>query len=361
MTSLALLLAVLALLLAVPVPRLLHRARFRVRSPWSTMLLWQAIALAGGLSLVGAPLVYGLSPFGDSLHAGAREVLRLLIAGDFSALEELHVRPTHVFALCLAVLLGTHLLLTLLRTYVRVLGSRRRHRDLVRLLSTPFAGHDPAGPDHSAADEESSTPDQSEAPAAPVSEAVLDEAHVIEHETPLAYCLPGRTHARSVTVLSRGLLDQLSGEELAAVVAHERTHLRQRHHLLTMAFDAWYRALPWLPTTRHGREAVLELTEMLADDGALRHHSRGALLRSLALSTPDVATTEGPPDPEAQSTPPVNAARGATAGAGGSIITTARLRRLLVPPAPLPVPAQAAIVAAAAALLAVPTLLLVVI
>ncbi len=121
---------------------------------------------------------------------------------------------------------------------MRVLASRRRHRDLVRLLSTPLDGAHGAD-----LGRHTGLGDQ------------LDDAHVIEHDAPLAYCLPGRTNARSVTVLSRGLLDQLSQEELAAVVAHERTHLQQRHHLLTMAFDAWYRALPWLPTTRYGREA----------------------------------------------------------------------------------------------------------
>ncbi|MDZ5078362.1 M56 family metallopeptidase [Nesterenkonia sp. HG001] len=340
MTSLALFLAVLAFLLAVPIPRMLSRARFRARSPWTAMLLWQAIALAGGLALIGAPLVYGLSPFGESLHEAAAEVLRLLFAADFSALEDLHVLPLHVFALCLGVMLGAHLLLTLLRTYIRVLGSRRRHRDLVRLLSTPF---------------DSSTPAQ----AGPsMSGAALDEAHVIDHDAPLAYCLPGRTNATSVTVLSRGLLEQLSRAELAAVVAHERTHLQQRHHLLTMAFDAWYRALPWLPTTRYGREAVLELTEMLADDGALQEHSREDLLRSLALSTPDAASTEAAAAPEGAAAPPVDAARGATAGASGAVITTARLRRLLIPPPALPRAAQIVVVATAAALLTVPTALL---
>lgn len=318
------------------------------------MVLWQAIALAGGLSLIGAPMVYGLTPFGDTVPVAIGEVLGLLAPADFSALDELHVLPTHVFALCLAVMLGAHLVLTLLRTYVRVLGSRRRHRDLVRLLSTPFDGAraaEPSGqPRHT-----SSHQDESEEPR--IDDGALgvhlDDAHVIDHDTPLAYCLPGRTNARSVTVLSRGLLEQLSRDELAAVVAHERTHILQRHHLLTMAFDAWYRALPWLPTTRYAREAVLELTEMLADDGALQHSSREDLLRALALSTPDAASSEEEPGPEGR-----HAAQGATAGAGGAVMTTVRLTRLLMPPPVLPKAAQAGVVAAAAALLAVPTALL---
>lgn len=289
------------------------------------MLLWQAIALAGGLSLIGAPLIFGLSPFGDSPLDATITAVSLVTTEDLSALDEHNVHPVHLFALCLAVLLAGHLLLTLARTYLRVLSARRRHRQLVHLLSTP---------PESGADVRQLGP--------------LTEAHIIEHDAPLAYCLPGRTHASSVTVLSRGLLEQLTREELAAVVAHERTHLQQRHHLLTMAFEAWYRALPWLPTTRYGREAVLELTEMLADDGALREHTRDDLLRSLALSTPESSTESA-----SQSAPAETLA--ATPGATGVLITTARLQRLLVPRPGLSRSSLAGVVLLALGLLAVPT------
>ena len=108
-----------------------------------------------------------------------------------------------------------------------------------------------------------------------------------------------------------------------------------------MAFDAWYRALPWLPTARYGREAVLELTEMLADDGALRHHSRDDLLRSLALSSPESEPAET--DLSQHSS---------------GLITGVRLKRLIVPPKPLGRPAVSGVLACAAALLLVPTGLL---
>lgn len=283
------------------------------------MLLWQAIALAGGLSLVGAPIVYGLSPFGPSLPEALSTAFRLTLTEDYAALGARDVHPWHIFALCLGLLLGGHLLLTLIRTFLRVLSARRRHRQLVDLLSTPL-------------------------PASAARAALsVNDAQVIESDALLAYCLPGRTSSRSVTVLSRGLLDQLEPAELAAVVAHEETHLAQRHHLLTMAFEAWYRALPWLPTTRYGREAVLELTEMLADDGALAQHGRDDLLRALALSTPETETAPLAPQ---------------EAGGHTTQITGMRLQRLLIPPDPLGRPLTAAVVAGSAALLAVPTLLL---
>nr|WP_255546255.1 MULTISPECIES: M56 family metallopeptidase [unclassified Nesterenkonia] len=261
-------------------------------------------------------------------------VLRLSAAADFAALTELEVHPGHIFALCLGVLLGCHLLATLLLTYVRVLGQRRRHRDVVRLLSTPVQGDQAA----TLGRHLNLSPE-------------LLHAHVLEHDAPLAYCLPGRTNSGSVTVLSRGLLDQLSEGELAAVVAHEQTHLQQRHHFLTMAFEAWYRALPWLPTTRHGRAAVTELTEMLADDGALRAHRREDLVRALALSSSGLEHR----DVRREATVAETFTENATAQDQSGLITTARLRRLLVPPEPLGRAALGGILAIVAALILVPT------
>ena len=77
---------------------------------------------------------------------------------------------------------------------------------------------------------------------------------VINVDSPVAYCLPGG--ARSVTVLSDGLMAALEPAELRAVLNHENAHLDQRHHLLLWAFAAWRQALPWLPTTRLAQEAV---------------------------------------------------------------------------------------------------------
>lgn len=337
MEFLALTLAVLAVLLAIPVPIVLRAAKFRTRSPWAAMLLWQTIALAGGLSMVGAPIVYGLSPFGSSVPEALRTAARLTLDEDYSALGELDVHPWHIFSLCFGILLGGHLLLTLGRTYARVLSARKRHRQLVDLLSTP----------------------------AQVSESHAD-TQIIEHAAPLAYCLPGRTNARSVTVLSRGLLNTLTEAELAAVLAHEQTHLRQRHHLLTMAFEAWYRAIPWLPTTRYGREAVLEITEMLADEGALAEHSREDLLRSLALSSSD---NRGSLDNSGSVDSPSVAGKGAPTAtvpadtgsfelSAGSEITGARLQRLLAPKPALGTAAVCGVVVVSLCLLAVPTFLL---
>ena len=76
LTALALL--ALGVLLAEPLSRWLAVARWPTRDPVGGLLLWQAIGLAGGLSLLGAGIVFGLAPFGSSLPravAGAAQTL----------------------------------------------------------------------------------------------------------------------------------------------------------------------------------------------------------------------------------------------------------------------------------------------
>jgi hypothetical protein len=75
-------LAVLAALLAWPVPARLARARWPRRDPLVALVCWQAIGLAGGLSMIGALLVHGLAPWGHSLLEAVWSVLTLHPAGD---------------------------------------------------------------------------------------------------------------------------------------------------------------------------------------------------------------------------------------------------------------------------------------
>jgi len=317
-------LAVLAIVLAWPVPILLSRAQWPARSPFTAMLLWQAIALAGGLSMIGAMLVYGLEPIGDTLLAG----LKALAGMVFSNAPTTELGFWHIFALSAAALLTAHLVFTLLLTYYKIQRQRRRHRELLALLASPSAD----GP----------------------------RTMVINVDSPVAYCLPGG--ARSVTVLSDGLMAALEPAELRAVLNHENAHLDQRHHLLLWAFAAWRQALPWLPTTRLAQEAVSSLIEMLADDVALKSESRATLIKAIAIvasgspGTPDARMAFG--GPELSDVEPGQP--GATGGAGSARTTASRVSRLLSPQPPLPEPVRAAVLAACLLLLAVPTALLIV-
>ncbi|WP_312178703.1 M56 family metallopeptidase [Arthrobacter sp.] len=309
------LLAALAIILAWPVPVALSRAKWPARSPFTAMVLWQAIALAGGLSMIGAMLTWGLEPIGDNLAQGIAALWEILIQR--RPAETLGL--VHVFAISAALLLSAHLVFTLLLTYYRIQTARRRHRDMLNLLSSPS----------------------------------LDKPAtlVIPHSSPVAYCLPGG--AQSVTVLSEGLMDVLTESELSAVMTHEKAHLSQRHHLLLWAFAAWRAALPWLPTSQLAQRSVNELIEMLADDEALKKVDRQTLIRAVAIvgsgSDVDGAAGPGPGNPAAVS------------GGGGTdegIGIAGRLSRLLTPRPPLPRWARLLVQATSLLLLAVPTILL---
>ncbi|MGA7203581.1 MAG: M56 family metallopeptidase [Specibacter sp.] len=304
-------LAGLAIALAWPVPVFLARAQWPARAPFAAMVLWQSIALAGGLSMIGAMLCYGLVPLGGNLNQGLHGLVKVIFGEE--SLDTLGL--THAFALSAAALLTAHLVFTLWLTYFRINRQRRRHRELLLLLSSPS----------------SDRPD----------------TLVINHEAPVAYCLPGGS--RSVTVLSDGLMKLLSDEELRAVLLHEQTHLAQRHHLLLWAFAAWRSALPWLPTSKLAQRAVSSLIEIMADDVALRSVSKTTLVTAIALVASGSARL-----------PAASLVGGDAQQIDTPATTSARLGRLLTPAPPLAPMWMALVLAAALLVLAVPTALLIV-
>jgi Zn-dependent protease with chaperone function len=157
------------------------------------------------------------------------------------------------------------------------------------------------------------------------------DAVVVEHDAPAAWCLPGRERRIVVTT---GAVRTLDPQQLRAVVAHERAHLRGRHHLLLAAADAIARAFPLLPLCRHAGLEIAGLVEMLADDAAARSHGRAVLAAAL------VGVGEG--------------AAPSTALAAGGPSAVRRMRRMLVPPRPLRLPSRAAALGGAAAVVVFP-------
>lgn len=313
LTSLAL--GALAVALAWPVPIALAAANWPSRSPAVALVLWQAVALAGGLSMIGALLTFGLAPFGDTLVQGLAALSGHLAAGTLPP----GTAFSHAFALSGAILLGVHLVLNLGLAVVRDERSRRRHRQLVELLSSPL----PERPN----------------------------TRLLDHQAPVAYCLPGAI--RSITVLSAGLLSILDYEELRAVIAHERAHATQRHHLVLLAFRAWRRSLPWFPIATRAEDAVAALVEMLADDRARRVVPDATLARAIATVAVGIdGTGAGAPGGAA-------AALETDTLAASSPSAVTRIDRLASPGRTLPAAAKVLIMASAAALLAVPTVLLI--
>jgi Zn-dependent protease with chaperone function len=258
-------------------------------------VLWQAIAIAGGLSMIGALLTFGLAPYGHDLVSGA--------IGFASRAQPLHL--SSALALSGALLLTAHLLLNLGLTVVRAERQRRRHAQLLRLLSSPIGS---------------------------------EGDRLIDSPAPVAYCLPGALS--SVTVVSAGLLELLDESETRAVIEHERAHVTQRHDVVLVLFRAWYASLPWFPIAYRAQREVGMLVEMLADDRARRISSDPVLARAIALVGAGRTAVEPGPWTAAPSVDELSA----------------RIHRLQLPP--LPRPLEALVVAAAVALLAVPTVLL---
>lgn len=97
-------------------------------------------------------------------------------------------------------------------------------------------------------------------------------------DTPLAYSLAG---SPAIVVASEGLRAQLDPMALAAVLAHERAHVRRRHHLLVAIAEAVSYAIPWLPLTRRSPELVRALVELDADRHAAHEHGAASVRRAL--------------------------------------------------------------------------------
>ena len=275
-------LSALAITLAWPAPIVLAKASWPARAPGTALLLWQAIALSGGLSMIGALLCFGLVPFGDDLGRGWGILTAALLEGPLPA----NVGTAHIVALALALILGIHLLLNLINTAVHSERERRRHHALVELLSSPI-------------------PDR-------------PGTRMLEHPAPVAYCLPG---VHTITVLSEGLIGLLNANELDAVIAHERAHLRQYHHLVLLAFRAWNAALPWFPIANRAERAVTLLVELLADDRARTEVDDATLASAIVLVGGYAGDTLTP-----------STARPA---ASDTVGVSARLSRLLTPTSPL--------------------------
>ena len=109
---------------------------------------------------------------------------------------------------------------------------------------------------------------------------------MIDVEQPLAYCLPG---IRQRVVLSEGVVSRLSRDELVAVIAHERAHLRARHDLVLEAFIALHEAFPRFVRSSSALGSVELLVEALADDQAVRATAPTTLGRALVACADAVA------------------------------------------------------------------------
>ncbi len=293
-------LGALTLLLIGPVPAALVRARWPLRSPRAALVLWQAVALAGVLSAFGAGLAIASRLL--VLDVRGRPVMR---PTDQIAQLGVAVWVLYVGVLALTMLVGARLMVTVVAVGVRTRRLRVRHRDLVDLLDTEHV---------------------------PELYGRRADLRVLTADHPVAYCLPGLRHR---VVVSDTTLTALEPEELRAVLAHERAHLRARHDLVLEAFLVLHTAFPRGVRSRAALRTVALLVELLADDCAVRREGRRPLARALVACSGSAA--------------PVGAL------AAGSLHTLVRVQRLAQDGRSHPGTAVAAYVGALA-ILVMPTL-----
>ncbi|SFQ69681.1 Zn-dependent protease with chaperone function [Amycolatopsis arida] len=265
-----------AALALVAGPVLLRRAGWLSRAPRLGIAAW--LAWSGSLLLAVLLGALVLAVPTALVSRGLGELLRACAM----ALRAWYATPGGAVLATAGVLVAVAVLARLGYSAATVLGGvrreRRRHHDALALVGRP---HPETG------------------------------STLVEHDQPAAYCVPGRPHR---VVLTTAALRTLDAAQLAGVLAHERAHLRGRHHLVLGAVSAVEHAFP-LPPLRTAAREVGRLVEMLADDHAGRHADRLDLAEALLALA-------GSPVPAAG------------LGASGSA-ASARVRRLLTPYRPL--------------------------
>lgn len=305
----------LAITLTWPVPAGLARARWLLTVPRAAVVLWQAVAVAALLAVFGASLstiqalALGLL-MPDAVGRTGPPLRDLDPTGVLHLTVALGILVLTVFALVKLNFVG-------IQVARRLRRHRSRHRDLVDLLARE--------------DVAEQGPRQGDV-------RVMDSG-----ETAYAYCLPGRD---SRVIISDAVLRDLTPDQVAAVIEHERAHLRARHDLLLEFFTVLYEAAGRRAGTQAALEQTAVLVELLADDAARRLHGPQPLIAALATmgnSTPLGSPATPAPEPDQE-------------GPAETQGVLPRLRRLVGSPASIaPRGLAPAVYSLAVALIAVPT------
>jgi Zn-dependent protease with chaperone function len=290
-----------AALVTAAVPGILQRARWVYRSPLLGIIAWYA-TLSAVVSAVAAATVSLLLPWRRNeapvctLWRWCWEAAR----GEHGTLEQ--VAAAAVVGVAAVSVIR---LLVCAARFVRIRRAQRReHLQLLRLVGreVPELG-----------------------------------ATVIESPQPAAYMVAG--HHRHV-VVTTGAIASLRGEELDAVLAHERAHASGRHDVLLNGVRLLHTAFP-LSLFGTAWQQLVRLVEMRADEVAVTHHRPISLARAL-VAMADASAADVP--------------AGAVAATGGDAL--ARLGRLLEPPDRLTIIQKATVSAGVVAMVATPAVTL---
>lgn len=213
-----------------------------LRAPRAAVIGWQALST----SVVAAILLAAVSlalPF-----LPLRFSVASLLGAPSTAIIEHYETPLGIWpgivGLAVVAALALMLLATTTRSFTRKRRIRRSQLDSLRLVGHPHPGG----------------------------------FTVIDHEVPVAYCLPGGS---GTVVLSSAALELLDEHERELVLGHERSHLRARHDLALAYSDALTRTFSWVPLFALAHAQVATLLEMAADDAATGPQDRRRLARAL--------------------------------------------------------------------------------
>jgi Zn-dependent protease with chaperone function len=299
----AALLVIYAVVMASAGTRWMPRASWPLRAPRIGIVAWQAAALSVATSAVAAGLILAVPCIRVSTDPAGLRACMALIRDQYATLPG---AAAGIAGGMLALGVMGRITWCIVAAMKDARHRRASHDDALTLIGRP---------------------------------AQIPEVRLIDDDRPAVYCVPGR---RRRIVLTTGALRCLDSRQLDAVLAHERAHLSERHHLVLTSAAALTRAFPAVRFFEIAARQVSDLVEAAADDAAVRRAHRLTLAGALLAV----------------------AAAGAPAGALGAGGTTAaqRIQRLIDPPQPprriRRTITSAASITASALLFAVPVLTL---
>ncbi|MET7478144.1 M56 family metallopeptidase [Streptomyces sp. NPDC005648] len=243
-----LLLSVVVLTAAVPVPRALVRAGWPEREPVVALWVWQCLVATVLLCCVTALTLGAAAVFGT-----VRAQLFAPAPPAVTAAYDLSSAPVWAAALTLLLACGAAWTTAML---ARELVEARRRRGVTRAHLRERAPELPAG----------------------LEAAARGPLLVLEDEYPDAWWMPGHPPQLVVTT---GALHRLTDPQLDAVLTHERDHARAHHDWLLHLSSALATGFPRVPLFAHFCDQTHRLVELAADDTASRRC--GHLTTALAL------------------------------------------------------------------------------
>ncbi|MEV0981234.1 M56 family metallopeptidase [Streptomyces sp. NPDC049915] len=247
MTVCLLLLSVVVLTAAVPVPRALTRAAWPEREPVVALWVWQC--------LVATVLLCCLTALTLSTAAVFHTVRTQLFAPAPPGVTEAYdLSSAPPWAVALTLLLACGAAWTTAMLARELVEARRRH-GVTRAHLSERAPELPAG-------------------LGPARGPLL----VLEDEYPDAWWMPGHPPQLVVTT---GALHRLTAHQLDAILTHERGHARAHHDWLLHLSTALATGFPRIPLFAHFCDQTHRLVELAADDTASRRC--GHLTTALAL------------------------------------------------------------------------------